>query len=109
MSRMHYSSCLDTAWVRYPKGGPTFRTRSTTWPSRVWRPGHRFRPRDAAHAAAGRASEANATREDERLPTADFPASIPERRELPAFQFERGAAEQVQSPLGVEAVDGRLP
>src|SRR2546422_4897335 len=34
--------------------------------------------------------------DDERLAAADFPASIHERRELAAFQFERGAAEQVQ-------------
>src|SRR3989475_8501025 len=107
MSRMHSSSCLDAAWVRYPKAGPTFRTRSTTWPSRVWRPGHRFRPRDAAPPAGGRASEANAAGDDDRRAAADFPASIHERRELAAFQFDRGAAEQVQSRLGVGGADGR--
>src|SRR5438876_9861771 len=67
-----------------------------------------FQPRDAAHAAAGRASEADAAREDERLAAADFPASIHERRELAAFQFERGAAEQAQSRLGVGGASGLI-
>src|SRR5881296_1834114 len=45
-------------------------------------------------------SEADATREDERLPTTDFPASLGERDERAALQLERGTAKQVQSRLG---------
>src|SRR2546422_3399772 len=47
-----------------------------------------------------RCSEPHATREDERLATTDFPASLRERREVRTLELECGPAEQVQSRLG---------
>src|SRR6059058_196926 len=46
-------------------------------------------------------SKANAARDDERLTTTDFPASLGERDELAALQLERGTTEQVQACLGL--------
>src|SRR6266705_1813187 len=46
-------------------------------------------------------SEADAARDDERLTTTHFPASLGERGELAALQLERGTTEQVQARLGV--------
>src|SRR6266581_4395318 len=69
--------------------------------------GHRSRPQKAtrpAHRVDGprrtAESEAKATREDERLTTTDFPASLGERDERRALELERGAAKQIESRLG---------
>src|SRR5213592_541090 len=70
--------------------------------------GHRSRSQKAtrpAHSVDGprrtAESNANAARDDERLTTTHFPASLGERGELAALQLERGTTEQVQACLGL--------
>src|SRR5947199_4992170 len=77
-------------------------------PQKATRPAHSVDgPRRTAE------SKANAARDDERLTTTHFPASLGERSELAALQLERGTTEQVQACLGlgapgaIEQNDGR--
>src|SRR6266568_6296078 len=71
-------------------------------PQKATRPAHSVDgPRRTAE------SEADAARDDERLATTDFPASLGERGKLAALQLERGTTEQVQACLGVGGAHAR--